>query len=324
MTNPDGSTTGYDDIGAGSYSGIAALLGGFYDTTVSSQTARKNTDKTIAAQKDEAEKAYQRQVEMWHLQNAYNSPAEQMKRFGAAGLNPHLIYGQGNPGNASDMPKYQAPNLQYRYEAPTYGAAAATGIQQLMQVGTWMQNMRLSEQELQKGESGVASANEALRFLMESNPRKLQDMDNRLSMYPYQKSLQRFLAEKGNVTIADMLEEFRQDWGIQYETEFGDYTYKDRTWAGTKGQDLLKKIAERKIAEAKASWTDFNITDPQSLIEMVLKGVMGMAGQTMRINPKGRPTSTNVVDHRRTRPKGLSNVRRNAQGRGGFQNNQRP
>lgn len=34
-------------------------------------------------------------------QNAYNSPVAQMSRFQDAGLNPHLIYGQGNPGNQS-------------------------------------------------------------------------------------------------------------------------------------------------------------------------------------------------------------------------------
>lgn len=33
--------------------------------------------------------------------NEYNSPANQMKRFQDAGLNPHLIYGQGSPGNQS-------------------------------------------------------------------------------------------------------------------------------------------------------------------------------------------------------------------------------
>lgn len=32
----------------------------------------------------------------WEMQNAYNSPAAQMARFKDAGLNPHLIYGQGN------------------------------------------------------------------------------------------------------------------------------------------------------------------------------------------------------------------------------------
>jgi len=34
-------------------------------------------------------------------QNEYNSPKSQMARFQAAGLNPNLVYSQGNPGNQS-------------------------------------------------------------------------------------------------------------------------------------------------------------------------------------------------------------------------------
>lgn len=45
----------------------------------------------------------------WHQQNEYNSPQAQMQRFQAAGLNPNLIYGQGNSGNATPI---QAPSVQ--------------------------------------------------------------------------------------------------------------------------------------------------------------------------------------------------------------------
>lgn len=52
------------------------------------------------------EQAYN--LELWNLQNQYNSPAEQMKRYQDAGLNPNLIYGQQNeassPASASASP----------------------------------------------------------------------------------------------------------------------------------------------------------------------------------------------------------------------------
>jgi hypothetical protein len=55
--------------------------------------------------------------DMWHLQNQYNSPIEQMARFKQAGLNPHLIYGRGNPGNATplksaDVKAYTKPQME--------------------------------------------------------------------------------------------------------------------------------------------------------------------------------------------------------------------
>lgn len=53
-------------------------------------------------------------LQFWNMQNEYNSPQAQMARFKAAGLNPHLIYGKGNPGNASTISN---PNAQ-RGEAP--------------------------------------------------------------------------------------------------------------------------------------------------------------------------------------------------------------
>lgn len=43
-------------------------------------------------------------IQNWKMQNEYNSPKNQMARFAEAGLNPNLIYGSGNPGNASSPP----------------------------------------------------------------------------------------------------------------------------------------------------------------------------------------------------------------------------
>lgn len=45
------------------------------------------------------EQAYN--LELWHLNNQYNSPASQMQRYQDAGLNPNLIYGQSNTANAA-------------------------------------------------------------------------------------------------------------------------------------------------------------------------------------------------------------------------------
>lgn len=52
---------------------------------------------------------YDLNMEQWNRENEYNSPASQMARYKAAGLNPNLIYGQQNTSAAS--PQYQAPSL---------------------------------------------------------------------------------------------------------------------------------------------------------------------------------------------------------------------
>lgn len=66
-------------------------------------------------------------VEQWERANEYNKPVNQMARFQEAGLNPHLIYGQGNAGNASSVPaaniaRYQAPRMDFPEVASVVGA----------------------------------------------------------------------------------------------------------------------------------------------------------------------------------------------------------
>ncbi|AXH74475.1 MAG: DNA pilot protein [Microviridae sp.] len=101
LLNPIGSI-----IGAGS-----GIIQGLIDARV----AKKNTDRTNKANMELAKYAYSEEQKNWTRQNEYNSPKAQMERFKDAHLNPNLIYTRGNEGNASFIPKYQAPALSYNY-----------------------------------------------------------------------------------------------------------------------------------------------------------------------------------------------------------------
>lgn len=109
------------------------LIGGLVNSLLSSRNDRKNTERTIAGQKElsqyafsqnqtMATDAYNRDVAMWERQNAYNDPQSQMSRLQAAKLNPNLVYGSGSAtGNQSGPPpsfnpaEYKAPDIQYRF-----------------------------------------------------------------------------------------------------------------------------------------------------------------------------------------------------------------
>lgn len=52
--------------------------------------------------REQNEQAYQQNLQMWNLQNAYNLPSNQIARLKQAGLNPNLIY--GNPDNTAAAP----------------------------------------------------------------------------------------------------------------------------------------------------------------------------------------------------------------------------
>lgn len=53
-------------------------------------------------------------IDMWNMNNTYNSPQQQMRRLQEAGLNPNLAYGNGtnNVASAPDAPSGQSPSGQ--------------------------------------------------------------------------------------------------------------------------------------------------------------------------------------------------------------------
>lgn len=75
---------------------------------------RQYADQTYMWQRQDA-------LADWHMQNNYNSPAAQMERLKAAGLNPNLVYGDGanmvaqqvkNPSH--DQASTQSPQYDFR------------------------------------------------------------------------------------------------------------------------------------------------------------------------------------------------------------------
>lgn len=315
MQDPSGGSStaggGWSGSAGGIVGGILGAGAAIYDSYQSNKTARQNTDKTIAANKAEAELAYQRQLEMWNRQNLYNSPEAQMARFKAAGLNPHLIYQQGNAGNSANIPNYQPPKVAYQYEAPRYGAAINSILPTLMSVGTWMQHMRQSEVEIKQKQTNTERAQQMVEYLTQMNPKLLQQAENRLSLFPYQKDMQDYLSNQARTKLFEMEQSFRHQYGDDLFNDMGSSWERKRlpSIGGMKGLDLgIRKLkfveqeAQSRLKQAQASWTDFDITNPQALMQMVLQGVMGMAGQTLRLSTH-RPLKS------RTRTRGFTSDR---------------
>lgn len=91
--------------------GVTGLIEGAANRKASIQ----NTERSFQLNKQLADYEYSKNLDMWNRANAYNDPSQQMARLKAAGLNPNLVYGSGAAaGNmASQLPKYQAPGVQY-------------------------------------------------------------------------------------------------------------------------------------------------------------------------------------------------------------------
>lgn len=100
------------DLGlSGALSGLGTLGAGIASAISNYQSVR-HTNKS---QMDLAQYQADRNLELWNLNNAYNTPQAQMERYKAAGLNPNLIYGEGgaSSGNSSSPATgYSAPTLR--------------------------------------------------------------------------------------------------------------------------------------------------------------------------------------------------------------------
>lgn len=168
------------------------VLGTVASGLIDSNTAKRNTDKTIQANKALAEYQYSRDIEMWNKSNQYNTPAMQMQRFKNAGLNPNLIYGQGNAGNtASTLPKYQAPTVRYDYKPPIDPQAILSNFQDFTQRSAVIDN-------LHKQNDGITLENDKKKItndiLEEEKKRKVWENNNiwydeRYNKYLFGKSL---------------------------------------------------------------------------------------------------------------------------------------
>lgn len=294
MANQGEGQSGVGQAAAAAVMGLGSLAGNLIDSYRNRKTAKWNTERTIAANKEAAELAYQRDIEKWNLQNEYNTPQAQMERFKQAGLNPHLIYGQGTPGNAQSYPQYQAPRYQYQYESGNFGAGIAQMLPMMMSIGTWLQDMRLKEQQYRTGEENLFTTDlkqsqlqQLMGYLNERNPRLLQELDNKLSLFPYQEAMSRTGMNAANAKLQEFLHEVNYRWQKGGEKDIK--------------LDLLRKSLEasgfkNKLLEAQSSWSDLDITNPQGLMQMVLGSAMGFFGQQLRLSTSGKI-------NQKTRPK---------------------
>ncbi len=92
--------------------GVAALGSGInaYSTGRMNKRAERFSREMYGKQRQDA-------LSDWNMQNAYNDPSSQMARLKNAGLNPHLVYGNGNAVQSAPTPR-SASASQPNFKAP--------------------------------------------------------------------------------------------------------------------------------------------------------------------------------------------------------------
>lgn len=99
--------------GSGGGDWIGALIG-LGTTIYAANRTKAAQERANQYNKDAADLAYQRDLEMWNRMNAYNDPAAAFARLQNAGLNPNMMYGGGSgpgaAGQAAAAPKSPIPH----------------------------------------------------------------------------------------------------------------------------------------------------------------------------------------------------------------------
>ena len=173
-------------------------------------------------------------LEMWHRQNEYNSPIQQMARYQEAGLNPNLIYSQGSPGNSQSMPT-SAEN-KYQPDMSFVGDSLRLGMQSEQM--KHQNDVMKADRDL-KIVQGLKTSNEAYGIDLD-NIRKLLELE----WLP--DHLKNQLAMEAEQLTGYMNDNALKLQEINYNTD----TYDDRVASVSENLNLLKARTNSEIAKA--------------------------------------------------------------------------
>lgn len=165
--------------------GLASALIGGGVSLFNSVFNNQSIDRANAANRELLDLQYQRSMQMQNMQNLYNSPASVMSRYTAAGLNPHLIYGQSATPASSVMAPAAQPVTPRRSELDVANSVnALNAMLSLIKTKTEIKNIEANTNKVitdTKGSEIQNSLNEFnLNTLQPLNALYLQKQNDKL------------------------------------------------------------------------------------------------------------------------------------------------
>lgn len=144
-------------IGSAAISAGAGLVGSILG--VSGQKQQYKYQRALMEQQ------YQNQIDFWHMNNEYNTPAAQMQRYTDAGVNPYVALGHGNTSQYGSV-------MQPTPQAPNYAGTVGAQIQQSLQNFLMLQQARNVGADTQlkaaqtKTQESITSLNSVKEFVL--------------------------------------------------------------------------------------------------------------------------------------------------------------
>lgn len=236
---------GIGGIASAALSGLGALFG-----------AESDTEREVKASKELMQYQNRIAVENWNRQNEYNHPLKQMERLASAGLNPHLVYGQGAQTLAANLTQPSAGAKGGKADYAGVGIAAAqnyAAVQNLVE-----QNNNLKAQNDVLKEERNLKYEQVRRQRME-NTKLATEVENYPSMISLDMAIKRGQVSIQNASLrklqldGDILAKDLANYDERYGYEISilaQRVFNLRAEEKNILSDTLLKEAQTKLAEA--------------------------------------------------------------------------
>lgn len=176
-------------IGGALVSGLGGLLGNV--VTGYSQHETNQTNLRIARETNDAN------YRLWQENNAYNTPAAQMSRLQAAGLNPNMVYGQISSGNSSSPATAQGAVMKSA-KFGDFGTSAA--VMSYLQGQMQKSSIMLQDTQSEKNKAETNKTN--VETLNAQKDGLLKDIAYYQKLFDYYKSNNLFPFERRSIEVS--------------------------------------------------------------------------------------------------------------------------
>lgn len=221
---------------------------------LSSRSSKKQTERTLDSQKELAQYSYQNDLEMWERQNKYNDPSAQMARYGAAGLNPNLIYSQGSAGNSSSTPRYDTPTADLRFKP--FEIPEMLGMYQDFE----LKKAQIDNVKAQTSSTEQRTVNDSIReYLLDLQGRSGEfDLTRSKNLFPYQLEIQKGEARKVPATVEQEFQKLMNMRRQELELLLSNQTREKQL--GTIDIEQEQKRADVLFSQYRNQWMKMGIT----------------------------------------------------------------
>ena len=187
---------GGSNIGSGLLSGLGAVLGGPIGGLVGSLGSSLLGNRGA---RNRQKLADQQNIKFWNMQNAYNTPKQQMARLKDAGLNPNLIYGSNaNTGVAGSVSPSKASPYNVQNPVPSVLQSALLQSQIANLNSVTEKNRAETEKTLGLTPSLISRSNKQLEILTEQ---KLQQAVKTGQISKQEVAKTKDLMAKANISV---------------------------------------------------------------------------------------------------------------------------